>query len=147
MSKNISNSIDKTARILVVGEAEDETRNLADALAGTYHISAARHVADAARRLRKEIFSVIIFDLTDDGSDLVNILQTLGQLSPHSPVIVIGHPHDARLIVSAVKAGAFDFVTKPYPPEKIKLSVHQALENRSLKNEIGYLRRDRKSVV
>jgi len=146
LSGNISNSIDKTARILVIGEAEDETRNLANALAGTYHISAASHVADAARRLRKETFSAIIFDLTDDGSDLVNVLQALGQLSPHTPVIVIGQPPDARLIVSAVKAGAFDFVTKPYPPEKIKLSVHQALENRSLKNEIDYLRREQDIV-
>jgi transcriptional regulator with PAS, ATPase and Fis domain len=45
-----------------------------------------------------------------------------------------------------VKAGAFDFVTKPYTPEKIKLSVHQALEHRSLKNEIDYLRREQDVV-
>jgi DNA-binding NtrC family response regulator len=121
---------------------EDETRNLADALAADYHISAAPNVLEAAKRLTKETFSVIVLDLTDNGSDMVNILQTLNQLSPDTPVIVIGNPHDTRLIVKTIKAGAFDFVTRPYPPEKIKLSVHQALENRSLKNEIDYLRRE-----
>ncbi len=125
---------------------EDETRTLADALAADYYISAAPNVPDAAKRLTKETFSAIVLDLMDNGSDMVNILQTLNQLSPDTPVIVIGDPHDARLIVKAIKAGAFDFVTRPYPPEKIKLSVHQALENRSLKNEIDYLRREQDVV-
>jgi len=125
---------------------EDETRTLAGALAADYHISAAPNVPDAAKRLTKETFSVIVLDLMDNGSEMVNILQTLNQLSPDTPVIVIGDPHDARLIVKAIKAGAFDYVTRPYPPEKIKLSVHQALENRSLKNEIDYLRREQDVV-
>ncbi len=81
-----------------------------------------------------------------DGSDLERILQSLRQLSPTTPIIVIGRENDVQLIVGAIKAGAFDFVTKPYPPEKIKLSVHQALENRSLKNEIDYLRREQDVV-
>ena len=125
---------------------EDETRTLADALAADYHISAAPNIPDAAKRLTKETFSAIVLDLMDNGSEMVNILQTLNQLSPDTPVIVIGDPHDARLIVKAIKAGAFDYVTRPYPPEKIKLSVHQALENRSLKNEIDYLRREQDVV-
>ena len=125
---------------------EDETRYLADALAADFHISAAPNVLDAAKRLTKETFSAIVLDVMDNGSDMVNILQTLNQLSPDIPVIVIGNPHDSRLIVKAIKAGAFDFVTRPYPPEKIKLSVQQALENRGLKNEIDYLRREQDVV-
>jgi DNA-binding NtrC family response regulator len=142
LSEKISGSTGKIDKIITIGGMEDETRNLADALAADYHISAAPNVLEAAKRLTKETFSVIVLDLTDNGSDMVNILQTLNQLSPDTPVIVIGNPHDTRLIVKTIKAGAFDFVTSPYPPEKIKLSVHQALENRSLKNEIDYLRRE-----
>ena len=138
--------IDKSARLLLVGQNEDETRILADALAADYPISAAPSIQEAAQRLQKTAFSVIIFDLADDGSDLVNSIENLQEYAPGTPIIVIGHQHDSQLIVRAVKAGAFDFVTKPYPPEKIKLSVHQALENRSLKNEIDYLRREQDVV-
>ena len=138
--------IDKNARLLLVGQNEDETRILADALAADYPISAAPSIQEAAQRLQKTAFSVIIFDLADDGSDLVNSIENLQECAPGTPIIVIGHQHDSQLIVRAVKAGAFDFVTKPYPPEKIKLSVHQALENRSLKNEIDYLRREQDVV-
>jgi len=146
LSVKTLSTIEKSASILIIGEVEDETRNLAAALAADYHISAAPNVTESARRLTKESFSVIIFDLLGDDSGLANILESLQQLAPDTPVIVIGHQNDAQLIVKAIKAGAFDFVSKPYPPEKIKLSVHQALENRSLKNEIDYLRREQDVV-
>jgi DNA-binding NtrC family response regulator len=138
--------IDKSTRLLVIGQPEDETRNLADALVADYPISAAPNIPEAVQRLQKEAFSVIIFDLADDGSHLVNSMEALQACAPITPIIVIGHQHDSQLIVRAVKAGAFDFVTKPFPPEKIKLSVHQALEHRSMKNEIDYLRREQDVV-
>ncbi len=146
MSDNNSGLTNRTDRILIIGGDEDETRYLADALAADYHIGAAPNVLDAAKRLGEEAFSAIVLGLQNNGSDMVKILQTLKQLSPNTPVVVIGRPNDTRLIVSAIKAGAFDFVTRPYPPEKIKLSVHQALETRSLKNEIDYLRREQDAV-
>jgi len=138
--------IDKTARLLVVGQHENETRNLADALAADYPISATPNIPEALQRLQKKAFSVILFDLADDGSHLVNSIEKLQEYAPSTPIIVTGHQNDSQLIVRAVKAGAFDFVTKPYPPEKIKLSVNQALEHRSLKNEIDYLRREQDVV-
>jgi hypothetical protein len=67
LSAKTLSAIEKTASILIIGEVEDETRNLADALAADYHISAAPNVAESARRrLTKESFSSIIFDKLDD---------------------------------------------------------------------------------
>ena len=104
MSAIAIDTIDKTARLLIIGGHEEETRNLADSLAADYQISAAPTVAEAAVRLQKEAFSVIILDLSDDEAHLVRNLEALQQLSPNAPVIVIGPPHDSQLIVSAVKA-------------------------------------------
>ena len=146
MSEKVSGTTDKIEKIITIGGVEDKIRNLADALAADYQISAAPNVVDAAKRLTKESFSAIILDLAENGSDMVDILQALKKLSTNTPVIVIGNPSDTRVVVNAIKAGAFDFITRPYPPEKIKLSVHQALENKSLKNEIDYLRREQDVV-
>ena len=146
MSTNSQIQIDKTARLLVIGQDENETRVLADALAGDYPISAAPNISEAVQRLEKEAFNVILYDLADDEAHLVNSIEKLQEYAPSTPIIVVGYQHDAQLIVKAVKAGAFDFVTKPYPFEKIQLSVHQALEHRSLKNEIDYLRREQDVV-
>ena len=132
---------DKSDRILIIGEVEDETRRLANALASEYSISATPNVLEAAGRLKKETFNVLIFDLRDEGADLENIIRSLQQLAPLTPIIVSGPMPDAELIVRAIKAGATDFLTRPLADGKIRLAVNQAIENRSLKNEIDYLRR------
>jgi len=133
--------LDKTDRILIIGETEDETRSLANALAAGYSISAAPNVFEAAGRMKKETFSVILLDLRDKSADLENIIQTLQEHAPLTPIIVTSAMTDAELIVRVIKAGATDFITRPVVDEKIRLAVHQAIENRSLKNEIDYLRR------
>ncbi len=137
---------DKSDRILIIGEAEDETRRLANALVSDYSISAARDVPDAAGRLKKETFNVIIFDLPDEGSDPENTIQTLQQFARRTPIIFTGPSQDAALIVKAIKAGASDFITRPIVDEKLQLAVNQAIENRSMKNEIDYLRRQQDVV-
>lgn len=76
---------DKSERVLIIGETEDETRGLANALVSDYKISAAPNALDAAERLKKETFNVIIFDLSDKGSDPENIIQTLQQFAAQTP--------------------------------------------------------------
>ncbi len=137
---------DKGDRILVIGETEDETRRLSNVLVSDYSISAARNVPDAAGRLKKETFNVIIFDFGDEVSDPENIIQTLQPLAPQTPIIITGPLQDAELIVKAIKAGATDFITRPIVDEKLQLAVNQAIEKRSMKNEIDYHRRQQDVV-
>ena len=146
MSENSLRATEKAASIFIIGAVDAETRKLADALAVDYQIAAAPGMADAVGRLKKESFSAIIFDLPEGEINLAEIIDSLQNTAPDAPVIILGRQNDAGLIVEAIKAGAFDFVTKPYPPEKIQLSVSKALENRSLKNEIDYLRREQDVV-
>jgi DNA-binding NtrC family response regulator len=133
-------------RILIIGEAEDETRRLADVLVSGFSISAARNVADAAGRLKNETFNVIIFDFGDGASDPEYIIQALQPLAAQTPIIFTGPLQDAELIVKAIKAGAADFITRPIVDEKLRLAVDQAIEKRSMKNEIDYLRRQQDVV-
>jgi len=137
---------EKPDRILIIGETEGETRRLSNALVSDFSISAARNVPDAAGRLKKETFNVIIFDLRDEGSDPENTIKALQQSAPRTPIIFTGPSQDAALIVKAIKAGAADFITRPIVDEKLQLAVNQAIEKRSMKNEIDYLRRQQDVV-
>ncbi len=136
----------KLTRIIIIGDIKTGARQLAEALASDYHISAAPNILDAAGQMKKDAFSAVIFDLGDEGSDLENIIRTLHQLTPLTPIIVTGPFNDAELVVKAIKAGATDYITQPVVAEKVRLSINQALENRSLKNEIDYLRRQQDVV-
>ena len=133
--------LEKPDRILIIGETQDETRGFADALASAYRISAAPGVSEAVERLKTETFSLLLYELCDENADLENIFRTLQTPAPQTPIVVTSAMTDAALIVRAIKAGATDFITRPFVDEKIRLAVHQAIENRSLKNEIDYLRR------
>jgi DNA-binding NtrC family response regulator len=137
---------DKLNKILIIGKNDAETRNFADALASEHQISAAADVPDAVERMKKETFSAIIFDLADDENQLTEGLRTLQKEAPYTPILVTSAEQSADLIVAAIKVGAFDFITKPFAPEKLQLAVLKALENRSLKNEIDYLRRQQDVV-
>jgi DNA-binding NtrC family response regulator len=133
-------------RILIIGEIESDVSTYADALAQDYTLSLAANVLDAGKRLQKEVFALIIFDLRDERTEISEIVTTLQQLSPPTPIIVTAEVQEPRRIVDAVKAGAADFVTKPFAAEKLRLSIRRVIENRTLKNEIDYLRREQDVV-
>jgi DNA-binding NtrC family response regulator len=128
-------------RLLIIGELGSDVHAVADALAKDFTLSLAPAVSDAAKRFRKEAFALIILDVPEGGVPVDEILQSLLKLSPATPVVVTSLCGKADLIVDAVKAGAADFLTRPFAAEKLKLSVHRVLEHRRLKNEIDYLRR------
>jgi DNA-binding NtrC family response regulator len=142
----MTQQIEKFSRILIIGSDEAQTRSFADALASEFQISAAPAVSDAVERMKNDTFSAIIFDLADDEALITDNFQTLQQDAPYTPIIVTSAQQGADIVVKAVKAGAFDFITKPFSTEKLKLAVYKALENRSLKNEIDYLRRQQDVV-
>ncbi|HSO59906.1 MAG TPA: sigma-54 dependent transcriptional regulator [Desulfobacterales bacterium] len=133
-------------RILIIGDIERDVNAYADALAQDYTLSLAANVLDAGKRLQKEVFALIIFDLRDARTEISEIVTTLQQLSPPTPIIVTADVQEPRRIVDAVKAGAADFVTKPFAAEKLRLSIRRVIENRTLKNEIDYLRREQDVV-
>jgi DNA-binding NtrC family response regulator len=134
------------SRILIIGNDEAQTRSFADALAAEFQISATPGVADAVERMKKNTFKAIILDLADDDALITHNLQSLQQDAPYTPIIVTSAQQDADIVVKAVKAGAFDYITKPFSSEKLKLAIYKALETRSLKNEIDYLRRQQDVV-
>ncbi|MCU0559079.1 MAG: sigma-54 dependent transcriptional regulator [Desulfobacterales bacterium] len=129
-------------RILIIGDIERELAAYADPLAQDYALSLAPGLPEAVKRLQKEAFALILFDLRDVQADIAEIVDALQQLSPSTPIVVAAQHPDARQIVAAVKAGAADFLSKPFAAEKLRLAVRRALEHRSLKNEIDYLRRE-----
>jgi DNA-binding NtrC family response regulator len=73
----------------------------------------------------------------------------LRQLRPHTPVILMTAFGSIDSAVAAMRAGAFDYITKPFEPEAVLLTVERALERRALEEENRRLRRavDRTSCM
>jgi DNA-binding NtrC family response regulator len=133
-------------RILIIGTTESEAGTYADALAQEYHLSFAPNILEAGKRLQQDSYAVILFEHRDERSEIAGILKTLQDLAAATPLIVTGVAREPRIIVEAVRAGAADFVTQPFVPEKLRLALRQAAANRSLRGEVDYLRREQDVV-
>ena len=134
------------SRILIIGEIGDDVQAIAGVLAQEFTLSLAPTVLDAGKRMQKEVFALILLDVAEGGGQMTDIINTLQQISPATPILVTSPSQDARVIVDAVKAGAADFIARPFAGEQLRISVRRSLEARSLKNEIDYLRREQDVV-
>jgi two-component system response regulator HydG len=89
----------------------------------------------------------VITDLKMEGMDGVAVLRAIGERDPDVPTMIITAYGTVETAVEAMKLGAFDFLTKPFAPEVVRLKVERALElagarraRRKLEAQNEYLR-------
>jgi two-component system response regulator HydG len=79
-------------------------------------------------KIKKETFDVVLCDFRLPDLDGKHMLSEIKVLSPSSQVIIITGYSDVRMAVQLIKAGAFEYVTKPIYPEEILNIIHAALK-------------------
>jgi len=130
-------------RILVVDDDETIRNLLHDMLiANGHHVSTAPDARGAAEALKASEFELVITDLMLPDGDGLEVLR-LARARPYEPeVLVVTAYGTIDSAVEAVKAGAFDYLTKPIATQKLLLTVDRAVERRELRNEVSALRRE-----
>ena len=83
---------------------------------------------------------VVVCDIRLPAMDGLEFLRRAGKIDPDLPVIMITGHGDISMAVSAMRDGAYDFIEKPYAPERLVKTVRRALEKRSLTLENRNLR-------
>ncbi|SEP07966.1 two-component system, NtrC family, C4-dicarboxylate transport response regulator DctD [Methylobacterium sp. ap11] len=83
---------------------------------------------------------VVVTDVRLPGLDGLGLFSALQEADPELPVILITGHGDITMAVRAMRAGAYDFLAKPYPAETLVASVRRALERRQLVVENRSLR-------
>jgi DNA-binding NtrC family response regulator len=125
------------ARILVV---EDE-RAIQLALSGLlgragYEVSLASSGDEAIARLSEQSFDLVLTDLAlGHGASGLDVLREAKRLRPETVVVMITAHGSEKIAVEAMKAGAEDYVPKPFDNEEIRLVVQRALERTRMARE------------
>jgi len=112
---------------------EPDIRELLELTLGRMGIDtrAAANLADAHDALRRQPFDLCLTDMRlPDGSG-IDLVRTLQKQHPDTPVAVITAYGNVESAVEALKAGAFDFVSKPVDLEVLRNLVNTALRLRS----------------
>ena len=75
-------------------------------------------------------FDIILTDLRLPDFDGIELIDKLKQVKPGVPAILMTRYGDIRSAVTAIKSGAFDYITKPVNPDELLLTVNKALEKK-----------------
>lgn len=85
---------------------------------------------------------VVLLDLIMPGRSGQDVLEELAKTRPELPVIVLTGKGSIETVVNAMKSGARDFVVKPASPERIIVSIRNALEMKTLSREVTRLKKE-----
>lgn len=129
------------ARILIVDDDEQVTRSLAQWLDLSGFLTAIARSADEAETVltEGEIFDAVISDVRMPGRDGLDFLRALRRRDPDLPVVMLSGHADIPMAVEALKAGAFDFLTKPADPERVVTVLRNAATQARLARRVSSL--------
>jgi len=141
-------------RILVV---DDDTahRTMLHALIGGwgYEISEADDGSTAVAEVRKKPYDLVLMDVRMLKVSGTEALKEIKSFNPAVPVIIMTAYSSVESAVSAIKDGAYDYLTKPLDFDKLKLSLERAMEHIHLKEENRLLKEnlgisfDRRNII
>jgi DNA-binding NtrC family response regulator len=119
----------KSPRVLIV----DDDRTIRQALAlaledAGYDSLTACGVEDARRQLAEGDFNAVLLDIRLKDGDGLRLLDDLRRDAPHLPVIMATAYGDSEHTIYAMKAGAFEYVTKPFDLDALLASVARATQ-------------------
>ncbi len=83
---------------------------------------------------------IVISDVKMPGMDGLEFQKALADIDPDIPVILITAHGDISMAVEAIQSGTYDFLEKPFEPERLLDSVQRAIEKRTLVMENRELR-------
>ena len=96
---------------------------------------------EALARVGADFPGIVISDIRLPGMDGLTLLGELKARERSLPVVLITGHGDISMAVGAMRAGAYDFIEKPFSPERLVEVARRALEQRRLAREVGSLRR------
>ncbi|HLG20975.1 MAG TPA: sigma-54 dependent transcriptional regulator [Bdellovibrionota bacterium] len=135
------------AQILVIEDNETMRDGIVQILARTGHdAKPARGGREGLTLFDQYAPDFVITDLKMEDMDGMAVLRKIKELSPEAVVMVITAFGTIETAVEAMKLGAFDFITKPFPPDLLRVKVTQALDIAKMKAENLFLRDESRHV-
>jgi DNA-binding NtrC family response regulator len=135
------NGSNGTTRILVVDDDADLARFVVEVLADAGHIVSAVHSgAEAMRHLEAESCELVITDVRMPGMSGLELVAWIKQFDPRIAVLAVTAYGTIETAVQAIRAGAADYIPKPFEPDALLLAVDKCLRERQMRVELERLR-------
>src|SRR5262245_33232093 len=141
MSANAAPQAEERHRILIVDDEPEMATVIEQSLTRRGYVAAQKNSADAAwELLEQEDFDVVVTDINMRGMNGVELTERIAKNRHDVPVIVITAFGSIETATAVLRAGAYDFITKPFEIDQLVVAVERAIQNRRLREEVKRLR-------
>ncbi|MDI6764834.1 MAG: sigma-54 dependent transcriptional regulator, partial [Thermodesulfobacteriota bacterium] len=122
---------------ILVADDEKSMREFLDIMLKKegYKVTLASNGEEVMKLIEKDIFDLALVDIRMPRQDGISVLKRIKSISPETVVIVITAYASADTAIKAMKEGAYDYITKPFKIDEIKLIIQNALEKKHLQKE------------
>src|SRR5208282_3333963 len=112
-----------------------------------YDVTVAESAQDALTKMAAKRFDLALVDIKMPGIDGVELQRRMREIDPEMLVIIMTGYASVETAIAALKNGAYDYVSKPFDPDDIAHSVHNALSHKRAEQENVRLRETVASVA
>lgn len=128
--------------ILIVDDEIDLCQNLSELLEEEekYNVSIANNGKEGLIKIKEEIPDLVLLDIKMPEMNGIEILEKIKAINKDTLVIMLTAYQTVDSAVKSMKLGAYDYITKPFEFEKLKISIERALHTRDLSQELISLR-------
>jgi len=127
-------------KLLVVDDLDSARQMMKRTLGRAYDVFDFASVAEALPAVERAEFDAIVTDLRMPGIDGIEGLRRFKAKVPEIPVILVTAFATVETAVEAMKAGAFDYLKKPFEPEELDIVVARAVEHARIVKDNARLR-------
>ncbi|HEX3852974.1 MAG TPA: sigma-54 dependent transcriptional regulator [Polyangiaceae bacterium] len=130
--------------VLMVDDDQSLTETLRLGLARRgYTVTCCGNAAGALNALKEQDFDVVVTDLNMKGGSGLDLCTSIAEAHRDVPVIVLTAFGNYETAVAAIRAGAYDFISKPVQLDVLGISIARAAQHRALHQEVTRLRSQR----
>ena len=128
-------------QILIVDDDQSMAETLAKAMTRRGFVVTWRtSAAEGLKVLDEQDFDVVVTDLHMEGMNGFALCERIVANRPDVPVVMITAFGSLESAVGAIRVGAYDFITKPFDVELLRLTLVRAVQHRRLRDELKRLR-------
>lgn len=134
---------------ILVCDDEEAIREVVSTLleAQGFHCTVVQNGYQAIEEIKKSAQDLVLSDIVMPEMDGMRLLKQLRSYDEDIPVIMVTAMHDISIAIEAMRAGAYDYILKPFEKDQLYHSVKRALEHRHLVIENRSYQRDLERLV
>ncbi len=97
---------------------------------------------EALAQATDEMPDLVFLDITLPGIDGIEVLRRLKALDPSATVVMVTATDDLKTAVEAMRLGAYDYVSKPFDLDRLRVIAQNALDRHELRQEVEFHRKE-----